>query len=178
MEAFWALTPVEKRLLIARILASYPEYVMPDQEFEILSNPLTWLLTALLAPDLPQGDTQTSPSEIVVWVGEAAANRDDDPTGFVWGRINNRTYSGQLTSTRERGFVRQHQRQEADALERYTSAETFARLREVDQWTLVYAATYSIGVQAAIWGLTYDGAEDRLRRARARLQKLFSRGQK
>lgn len=176
-DALWTLTPEQRAPLVASLIEAYPvSYAKPEAEALVLRDPRTWLLVALLEPGLPGGDTLVSASEIVAWVGQAAAQRAPDLSAFVWGRIANRTYSGQLRRALERRHVRETTAPTISAIERVASAQLFGRLSEADQWTLAFAVTCSVGEQARIWGLTYDGAENRLRRARARLRKLSSLG--
>jgi hypothetical protein len=166
---------LEKRRLAAQVIATYPALKEPLKEAQILEEPSTWLLAALLEEELPPGDTLVSASEILAWLGEAATRRNEDPAAFVWGKMRNVEQRDQRRGGREIRFA-QEQSPQASVLIRLEALDGWQHLTDQEQQYLEDAL--SAPSQTALadqWKLTIKGVKTRLVRLRKKINNLLKK---
>lgn len=120
---------------------------------------------------LPAGSSIFTPSEILSLLGTAATQGHKNPAGYVVGEYLNARRSDQLQSKRGERYGME-QAEATSPEEQSIKATLWARLPMEARGTLMLALDYPIEVLAQLWGLSYRGAEKRIRVAREALKNI------
>jgi hypothetical protein len=128
------------------------------------------LLLVILTP-LPETQL-ASPSEMMDWLGEAAA-QGKDGTSYVLGKLRDAARSQDSRAGRESSYMEAHNEERASALERVLSFEEWQHLTEQErQWAMDALDAPSRADLMELWTLSIEGVKSRLRRLGEKIKEI------